>query len=152
MTIKAVWLADELVRALDQRIDSGEFPLGARFPTEKAITDTVGVSRTAAREAFARLSACGLLVSRRGCICRRAWIGIGCSCKRISRPVDLHRRGVVANPESYHTTLTLLYQCHHDRGRRSHGRIAPGVAAFGTSWQSARDSSRYAGVRLDAGF
>ncbi|WP_372858287.1 FadR/GntR family transcriptional regulator [Sphingomonas sp.] len=63
---KAASLADELVRTFEQRIDSGELPPGARFPTEKAITTTAGVSRTVVREAFARLSARGLLVSRRG--------------------------------------------------------------------------------------
>ncbi|MDB5707746.1 MAG: GntR family transcriptional regulator [Sphingomonas bacterium] len=66
MTTKAASLADELVRLFEQRIDSGELPPGARFPTEMAITTTAGVSRTVVREAFARLSARGLLVSRRG--------------------------------------------------------------------------------------
>jgi DNA-binding FadR family transcriptional regulator len=65
-TTKAASLADELVRQLERRIDSGELPPGARFPTEKAITDSAGVSRTVVREAFARLAAKGLLESRRG--------------------------------------------------------------------------------------
>lgn len=65
-TTKAASLADELVRQLERRIDSGELPPGSRFPTEKAITDTAGVSRTVVREAFARLAAKGLLESRRG--------------------------------------------------------------------------------------
>ncbi|WP_019833568.1 FadR/GntR family transcriptional regulator [Sphingomonas sp. PR090111-T3T-6A] len=63
---KAASLADELVRQLERRIDSGELPPGSRFPTEKAITDSAGVSRTVVREAFARLAAKGLLESRRG--------------------------------------------------------------------------------------
>jgi GntR family transcriptional repressor for pyruvate dehydrogenase complex len=66
MTTKAASLADQLVRTFEQRIDSGELPPGARFPTEKAIMATVGVSRTVVREAFARLAARGLLISRRG--------------------------------------------------------------------------------------
>lgn len=65
-TTKAVSLADELVRQLERQIDSGELPPGSRFPTEKAITDSAGVSRTVVREAFARLAARGLLESRRG--------------------------------------------------------------------------------------
>ncbi len=65
-TTKAASLADELVRQLERRIDSGELPPGSRFPTEKAITDSAGVSRTVVREAFARLAARGLLESRRG--------------------------------------------------------------------------------------
>jgi GntR family transcriptional repressor for pyruvate dehydrogenase complex len=63
---KAASLADQLVDQLERSIDSGELPPGARFPTEKAITDTAGVSRTVVREAYARLAARGLLVSRRG--------------------------------------------------------------------------------------
>ena len=66
MTTKAATLADQLVRTFEQRIDSGELPPGGRFPTEKAIMGTVGVSRTVVREAFARLAARGLLISRRG--------------------------------------------------------------------------------------
>jgi DNA-binding FadR family transcriptional regulator len=65
-TTKAASVADELVRQFEQRIDRGELPPGSRFPTEKAITDSMGVSRTVVREAFARLAARGLLESRRG--------------------------------------------------------------------------------------
>lgn len=63
---KAVTLADELVLQLERQIDSGELPPGSRFPTEKVITGSAGVSRTVVREAFARLAARGLLESRRG--------------------------------------------------------------------------------------
>ena len=66
MTTKAASLADRLVRTLEHHIETGELPPGARFPTEKAIVSTAGVSRTVVREAFARLAARGLLVSRRG--------------------------------------------------------------------------------------
>jgi DNA-binding FadR family transcriptional regulator len=59
-------LADQLVSDLEQRVLSGELPPGSRFPTEKAVVDSTGVSRTVVREAFARMSAKGLLVSRRG--------------------------------------------------------------------------------------
>lgn len=37
-------------------------------------------------------------------------------------------------------------------GNTTSGFSAPGVTAFGTNWQPARDSFRYVGVRLDAGF
>jgi len=63
---KAARLADELVVKFERLIDSGELLPGSRFPTEKAITDSAGVSRTVVREAFARLAAQGLLESRRG--------------------------------------------------------------------------------------
>ncbi len=37
-------------------------------------------------------------------------------------------------------------------GNTTSGFSAPGVTAFGSNWQPARDSFRYAGVRLDVGF
>ncbi|AQA00772.1 GntR family transcriptional regulator [Sphingopyxis sp. QXT-31] len=63
---KAASLADDLVQRFEQQIESGEMAPGARFPTEKAITEAFGVSRTVVREAYSRLAARGLLVSRRG--------------------------------------------------------------------------------------
>jgi GntR family transcriptional repressor for pyruvate dehydrogenase complex len=63
---KAASLADDLVARLEAQIESGTMPPGTRFPSEKAITEDFGVSRTVVREAFARLAARGLLVSRRG--------------------------------------------------------------------------------------
>src|SRR5882757_3527184 len=66
MTTKAASLADDLVKQFERRIEAGDMPPGSRFPTEKAITDSFGVSRTVVREAFARLAARGLLESRQG--------------------------------------------------------------------------------------
>ena len=63
---KAASLADDLVQRFEQQIADGGMPPGSRFPSEKAITEDFGVSRTVVREAFARLAARGLLVSRRG--------------------------------------------------------------------------------------
>ncbi len=63
---KAAIVAGDLVGRIEAQIESGELPPGARFPTERAITEYFGVSRTVVREAFARLAARGLLVSRRG--------------------------------------------------------------------------------------
>lgn len=63
---KAASLADDLVQRFEEQIEAGEMPPGSRFPTEKAITETFGVSRTVVREAYSRLAACGLLLSRRG--------------------------------------------------------------------------------------
>ena len=63
---KAATLADDLVRQFERSIEGGEMPPGSRFPTEKSVTDSAGVSRTVVREAFARLAARGLLESRRG--------------------------------------------------------------------------------------
>lgn len=67
MTVtKAASLADDLVRRFEARIEAGAMPPGSRFPTEKAIAEDFGVSRAVVREAYSRLSARGLLVSRRG--------------------------------------------------------------------------------------
>lgn len=63
---KAALLADDLVRRFEEQIETGVLVPGARFPTERAITEDFAVSRTVVREAFARLSARGLLESRRG--------------------------------------------------------------------------------------
>lgn len=63
---KAASLADDLVQRFEEQIETGEMPVGSRFPTEKDITETFGVSRTVVREAYSRLAARGLLVSRRG--------------------------------------------------------------------------------------
>lgn len=63
---KAASLADDLVRRFEQKIETGDMPPGSRFPTEKQITEDFGLSRTVVREAFARLAARGMLVSRRG--------------------------------------------------------------------------------------
>jgi len=63
---KAASLADDLVQRFEERIETGEMPPGSRFPTEKAMTEDFGVSRTVVREAYSRLAARGLLESRRG--------------------------------------------------------------------------------------
>lgn len=63
---KAASLADDLVQRFEEQIERGDMPPGARFPTEKAITEAFGVSRTVVREAYSRLAARGLLESRRG--------------------------------------------------------------------------------------
>ena len=63
---KAASLADDLVQRFEERIETGDMPPGSRFPTEKAITEDFGVSRTVVREAYSRLAARGLLESRRG--------------------------------------------------------------------------------------
>jgi GntR family transcriptional regulator, transcriptional repressor for pyruvate dehydrogenase complex len=66
MTTTKTRLADQLVSELEQRVFSGELQPGSRFPTEMAIVESTGISRTVVREAFARMAAKGLLISRRG--------------------------------------------------------------------------------------
>lgn len=59
-------LSSQIVRVLSERIKQEEYPRGSKMPTEKALMEELGVSRTVVREAFARLAAKGLLKSRRG--------------------------------------------------------------------------------------
>ena len=59
-------LAQELVAELSQRIHSGEFPPGAKLPTENEISQHHGVSRTVVREAISRMQAAGVVETRHG--------------------------------------------------------------------------------------
>lgn len=59
-------LAQELVSALEARIRDGRLPPGERLPTEAAVMDEYGVSRTVVREAISRLQAAGLVSTRHG--------------------------------------------------------------------------------------
>ena len=59
-------LTAQLVRQVADRIKSGEFPRGARLPTEKEMIDEFGVSRTVVREAIANLRAAGMVSTQQG--------------------------------------------------------------------------------------
>ena len=59
-------LAEQVMARLANDIRSGRLALGARLPTEQALTTALGVSRTVVREAVAALRADGLVVTRRG--------------------------------------------------------------------------------------
>lgn len=59
-------LALELVDALGDRIRDGRLPAGAKLPTEAAIMEEFGVSRTVVREAISKLQAAGLVATRHG--------------------------------------------------------------------------------------
>jgi DNA-binding FadR family transcriptional regulator len=56
--------ADEIVRALEARIATGELAEGAPLPPERNLIETFGVSRTVVREAVATLASRGLVESR----------------------------------------------------------------------------------------
>ena len=56
-------LAQELVAELSQRIRDGVIKRGDKLPTESAIMEEQGVSRTVVREALSRLQACLLYTS-----------------------------------------------------------------------------------------
>lgn len=59
-------LAHDLVEALGDRIRDGRLVPGEKLPTEAAIMDAFGVSRTVVREALSRLQAAGQVRTRHG--------------------------------------------------------------------------------------
>lgn len=59
-------LAQELVADLSQQIRDGDIKRGEKLPTESAIMEAQGVSRTVVREALSRLQAAGLVETRHG--------------------------------------------------------------------------------------
>ncbi|PVX77132.1 FadR/GntR family transcriptional regulator [Paraburkholderia unamae] len=59
-------LADRVTAVLLEKITSGDFPPGARLPTEQVICERFGVSRTVVREAISRLKSEGLVEVRQG--------------------------------------------------------------------------------------
>lgn len=59
-------LSDRLATLLGDRIESGELKPGARLPTEQALAEAHGVSRTVVREAMHQLKSRGMLNSRQG--------------------------------------------------------------------------------------
>ncbi len=59
-------LALDLVDTLGTEIGQGHWPAGQKLPTEAAIMERFGVSRTVVREALSRLQAGGLVETRHG--------------------------------------------------------------------------------------
>ena len=59
-------LAHDVVDALTGRIRDGSLATGEKLPTEAAIMEEFGVSRTVVREAISRLQAAGLVETRHG--------------------------------------------------------------------------------------
>lgn len=126
---KAATLADKLVEEFAGQIDSGTLEPGARFPTEKLITERFGVSRTVVREAFARLAAQGLLESRRG---SGAYV-----------PSHVHYRAFQVNPEdlaAIEDVLALL---------EMRTALETEMAALAARRRSSADLSTLAGLLAD---
>ena len=59
-------LADRVAELLAGQIRKGTYPVNARLPTEKFMTEAYGVSRTVVREAISRLKSEGLVETRQG--------------------------------------------------------------------------------------
>ncbi len=55
-----------LVKRLASEIESGKLAPGSRLPTEQALINATGVSRTVVREAISALRADGLVITRQG--------------------------------------------------------------------------------------
>lgn len=61
-----VSLSEKLAQTLETSIRQGKLGKGERLPTENALVDKYGVSRTVVREAFSRLKTLGLIETRQG--------------------------------------------------------------------------------------
>ncbi|WP_181766795.1 FadR/GntR family transcriptional regulator [Streptomyces albidus (ex Kaewkla and Franco 2022)] len=59
-------LSDQVISALRAQITSGEWPVGARIPTEAELVEQLGVARNTVREAVRALAHNGLLDIRQG--------------------------------------------------------------------------------------
>lgn len=85
----------DLVDQLGDRIRDGRLAAGSKLPTEAAIVDEFGVSRTVVREAISRLQAAGLVATRHGIGTFVLGIGDG-SAFRVARDQLNTLRDVVA--------------------------------------------------------
>lgn len=59
-------LAERLAKRLIEAVQDGSLPAGSRLPTEQALCDQYGVSRTVVREAISMLKREGMVASRQG--------------------------------------------------------------------------------------
>jgi GntR family transcriptional repressor for pyruvate dehydrogenase complex len=59
-------LSEKLAQALESSIRQGKLGTGEKLPTENALVEKYGVSRTVVREAFSRLKTLGLIETRQG--------------------------------------------------------------------------------------
>ncbi|WP_099223302.1 FadR/GntR family transcriptional regulator [Listeria costaricensis] len=59
-------LAEQVYLQIEQKIHTGDWPLGARIPNEKELMAQLGVSRNTLREAIRALASVGLLEARQG--------------------------------------------------------------------------------------
>jgi GntR family transcriptional regulator, transcriptional repressor for pyruvate dehydrogenase complex len=64
--LAAARLSDRLAALIEAQIDGGALVAGDRLPTEQALADAHGVSRTVVREAVHQLKSQGLVRSRQG--------------------------------------------------------------------------------------
>jgi GntR family transcriptional repressor for pyruvate dehydrogenase complex len=65
-TLPRAQLSDRLAQALATEIRAGQWTPGSRLPTESALSERHGVSRTVVREAVSQLKSLGLVEARQG--------------------------------------------------------------------------------------
>ena len=59
-------LASNVAKQLEKQISTGRIAVGDKLPTENALCDLFGVSRTVIREAITQLKSLGLVETKRG--------------------------------------------------------------------------------------
>ena len=64
--IKKTSAVDEVFQVIQERITSGELPLGHRFPPQEVMAEQMGVSRSTIREAINKLTMLGFLAAKPG--------------------------------------------------------------------------------------
>ncbi len=90
-------LSTEIFRQLKEQIETGEFLVGEKLPSEARLTERFGVSRTVVREAVAALRAEGLAVSQQGA-------GVFVQAPKVS-PMEMFRP---ADPSKTYTVIELM--------------------------------------------
>jgi DNA-binding FadR family transcriptional regulator len=65
-TTRRTGLVDQVIGQLRQSVESGEWPVGTRIPTEPALVEQLGVGRNTVREAVRALAHAGILEVRQG--------------------------------------------------------------------------------------
>ncbi|GED21426.1 FadR/GntR family transcriptional regulator [Halomonas sabkhae] len=90
-------LSKAVLEQLEQRITSGQTPVGSKLPTESELCDAFGVSRTVIREAMTHLKSLGLVETRRG---------VGTTVLR--NEVDAPRPAVHISPRTVEDILQVL--------------------------------------------
>jgi L-lactate permease len=115
----AIRLSDRVAQQLLELIQSTQLQSGAKLPTERALAEQLGVSRTALREAIQKLASRGVLESRVGA---GTFVGSRAAVARTSRrtagilaarrpPVPLRRAGSTPGAGAQHR-LVCGPACH----------------------------------------
>ncbi|WP_193044795.1 FadR/GntR family transcriptional regulator [Mycolicibacterium baixiangningiae] len=66
VTTRRAGLVDQVIAQLRESVSAGEWPVGARIPTEPALVAALGVGRNTVREAVRALAHSGILEVRQG--------------------------------------------------------------------------------------